>query len=242
MKICDKCGMQMPDTAKFCRMCGNLLGDAVIPQEEEGTAAEEAVTAEKAAAAEEAAAAEAFVPAEEPAAAETLAAAEPLIAEPAAAAEKAAAEPAEPEKAPAAEPVMASEAPAGQRRKTDHTMEFDQADISENKVFAMAAYLLGPIGLIIAAIAGKGSPYSEFHVRQGLKLQIAETLVLIIVGIAECILWAPLYMTYSPRLFGLALILIIGVIFLILRIACFVMACRNKAVEVPIVRGLKFMR
>ena len=34
----------------------------------------------------------------------------------------------------------------------DHTAEFDQKDISDNKVFAMIAYLIGTTGIIIARL------------------------------------------------------------------------------------------
>ena len=35
----------------------------------------------------------------------------------------------------------------------DHTAEFDPADISENKVIAMAPYLMGWVGIIVALLA-----------------------------------------------------------------------------------------
>lgn len=47
----------------------------------------------------------------------------------------------------------------------DHTAEFSQKDISDNKVIAMLVYLMGAVGIIIALLASSESPYVSFHVR-----------------------------------------------------------------------------
>ena len=67
-------------------------------------------------------------------------------------------------------------APAAPADVTEHTAEFDPADISQNKVVAMVPYLLGWIGIIIALLASGTSPYASFHVRQALKIQICSVL------------------------------------------------------------------
>ncbi|WP_417403721.1 zinc-ribbon domain-containing protein [Hominenteromicrobium sp.] len=54
----------------------------------------------------------------------------------------------------------------------DHTAEFDPEDVSQNKVIAMAAYILGTVGIIIALLAAPQSKYAAFHSRQALKLDI----------------------------------------------------------------------
>lgn len=51
----------------------------------------------------------------------------------------------------------------------DHTAEFDPADISANKVFALIPYLMGWVGVIITLLASSSSPYAGFHVRQALE-------------------------------------------------------------------------
>ena len=58
----------------------------------------------------------------------------------------------------------------------DHTAEFDPEDVSQNKVIAMAAYILGTVGIIIALLAAPQSKYAAFHSRQALKLDIVSTL------------------------------------------------------------------
>ena len=62
----------------------------------------------------------------------------------------------------------------------DHTAEFDPEDVSQNKVIAMAAYILGTVGIIIALLAAPQSKYAAFHSRQALKLDIVSTLLLIV--------------------------------------------------------------
>lgn len=57
----------------------------------------------------------------------------------------------------------------------DHTAEFDPEDVSQNKVIAMAAYILGTVGIIIALLAAPQSKYAAFHSRQALKLDIVST-------------------------------------------------------------------
>ena len=60
----------------------------------------------------------------------------------------------------------------------DHTAEFDPQDISDNKVFAMLGYLLGTVGIIIALLASRKSPFTMFHVRQALKFTVVNILML----------------------------------------------------------------
>ena len=62
----------------------------------------------------------------------------------------------------------------------DHTAEFDPEDISQNKVIAMAAYILGTVGIIIALLAAPQSKYAAFHSRQALKLDIVSTLLILV--------------------------------------------------------------
>ena len=47
-------------------------------------------------------------------------------------------------------PMAAPVAPAAVVPSTDHTAEFDPKDISDNKVYAMATYMLSVIGVVIA--------------------------------------------------------------------------------------------
>ena len=112
----------------------------------------------------------------------------------------------------------------------DHTDEFDEKDISDNKVTAMAAYLLGPLGVIIALLAGQNSPFAEFHMRQGLKFVVVESLLSII---AVLLCW-----TVIVPVAAAILCIILGVV----KIIAFVSVCKGRAVEPPIIRSLGFLR
>ena len=57
---------------------------------------------------------------------------------------------------------------------SDHTAEFDAADISENKVLAMLPYLLSWIGVIVALLGSHDSKFAAFHVKQALKLTVRQ--------------------------------------------------------------------
>ncbi len=111
----------------------------------------------------------------------------------------------------------------------DHTAEFDAKDISDNKCFAMLPYLLSFIGVIIALLASSASPYTMFHVRQGLKIMVCEFLVLIVGMIVPFLGWF--------------IVLPIGMVILeVVAIICFFRVCKGQAKEAPIVKGLKFLK
>ena len=112
----------------------------------------------------------------------------------------------------------------------DHTAEFDAKDISDNKVVAMVVYLLGTLGVIIAAILAGDSKYAGFHVRQSLKLTVCNLLVYII-GALLC--WTIIV----PIAAGVCFIILF-----VVRIICFFNVCGGKAIEPAIVRGLGFLK
>ena len=112
----------------------------------------------------------------------------------------------------------------------DHTAEFDIKDVSENKVLAMIAYLLGIPGMVIAAIAGKNSPYTGFHIRQALKIKVVSLLVAF-VSLILC--WTIIV----PFVGGIALIVLF-----VIKIICFFNVCAGKAKEPAIISSLKFMK
>ncbi len=112
----------------------------------------------------------------------------------------------------------------------DHSAEFTAEDISKNKIIAMAAYLLGIPGVIIALLASHDSPYAAFHVRESLKLTIAGILGGICCGIL-CIIFI-----------GLFLLPILCIVLLVVRIICFFNVCAGKAKTAPIVGNLPFFK
>ena len=110
---------------------------------------------------------------------------------------------------------------------SDHTAEFDPADISENKVIAMAPYLMGWVGIIVALLAINNSKYVSFNVKQTLKLEIC-----LVLSAFLCIVpflgWVA---------FGVCTIII-----LVLKIIGFVNVCKGKEQELPIVKDFAFLK
>ena len=112
----------------------------------------------------------------------------------------------------------------------DHTADFTAEDISKNKVVAMAAYVLGMIGIVIALLAAPESPYASFHSRQALKLEIVSQLLLV-VSLVLC--WTFIV----PILGGIALAVVY-----VVRIICFFQVCSGKAKDAAIVGSLPFLK
>lgn len=112
----------------------------------------------------------------------------------------------------------------------NHTNEFDASDISENKAVAMLPYLLGTIGLLIAALLSKSSKYVTFHLKQALKILVVEAILIILAAI--------LFITIIvPIAAGICFIILF-----VLKIIQFFSICSGKAKEVPIIRSLGFLK
>ena len=112
----------------------------------------------------------------------------------------------------------------------DHTGEFDQKDISDNKVFAMSVYILGVVGIIIALLASNNSKYVAFHLRQAMKFLIVEVLT----AICTVLLFWTIIVPIAAGIF----ITILAVI----EIICFFQVCKGQAKEPAIIKSLKFLK
>lgn len=111
----------------------------------------------------------------------------------------------------------------------DHTSEFDAQDIAENKLVAMLIYLLGIVGVAIALLVKKESDYLAFHIRQGIKFVVVETLA----SLATALLcWTCI----APVVGGVFIVALA-----IVRLICFFDVCNGKAKEAPIIRSFKFL-
>ena len=119
----------------------------------------------------------------------------------------------------------------------DHTAEFDAADIAENKLFAMAMYLLGPLGMIIAMLAVQDSRYTAFHVRQALKLTIAEILGILVLVVAAFLIWSLRMRVFMVFVIAVAIIGLVAI-----HLLCVLQVIRSKAKEVYLVRNLRFLK
>lgn len=147
-------------------------------------------------------------------------------------------QPAQPEQAPEAAPAQQPvyQQPVYQQpmqpayNPADHTAEFAADDISKNKVTAMAAYMLGIIGIVIALLAAPESPYASFHSRQALKLEIVNQLILLAMIV---LIW-----TFIVPIVGAIAMLAIMVI----RVILFFQVCAGKAKDAPLIGSLPFLK
>lgn len=118
------------------------------------------------------------------------------------------------------------------RQKTNR--KFTPEDISENKVSAMAAYLLGPMGIIIALLIARDSAYTAFHVRQALKLTVCSVALEIIAAILALFGMIPLVGIIFKLVFIIICAIWLGV--LVLRLVAIAQVCDGEARE-PVIIG-----
>ena len=109
----------------------------------------------------------------------------------------------------------------------DHTAEFDPQDISDNKVFAMAAYLLSAVGIIITMLAAQKSPYAMFHARQALKISVCGALLMICMIVP--------FLGWLVAGIGLLVLAVVSII-------QFFSVCGGKAKEAPIIKNFGFLK
>jgi len=119
----------------------------------------------------------------------------------------------------------------------DHTKDFDSRDISENKVAAMLVYLLGPAGIIIALLSSGSSLYANFHIKQSMKLTVAEILGIVILSIAAYIMWN---IHLRALMFLMVTVFVIGL--MVIHLLSFFQVCKGKAKEIYLVRNLQFLK
>jgi Predicted membrane protein len=122
-------------------------------------------------------------------------------------------------------------------QNTDYSANFDSKDISENKVSAMAAYLLGPVGIIIALLIARDSAYTAFHVRQALKLTVCSVALEIIAAILALFGMIPLVGIIFKLVLVIICIIWLGV--LVLRLIAIAQVCDGEAREPAIVGKMK---
>ncbi len=108
----------------------------------------------------------------------------------------------------------------------DHTDEFDAADISDNKVYALSAYLFSLVGVFLCHILAKKSDYAQFHAREALKIHIT-SIVVYLLSVLFC--W-----TCIVPVAGV----IICIILFVVKIIAFVQVCLGKAVEPWLIRSI----
>ena len=111
----------------------------------------------------------------------------------------------------------------------DHTDSYNAEDISENRLYCIAVYVFGIIGVIVASLLAKDSPYARFHIRQMLKISIVETIVIFVMSVLCWTVIVPI----ASMVCLLALFII--------RIACILDVTKNKAVDALIIKDIGFL-
>lgn len=123
----------------------------------------------------------------------------------------------------------------------NHTAEFSAKDISDNKVMAMLPYLFSWIGVVLVLLASKESPYASFHVKQYLKVLVTQA-VMSLISIACIVVMIIPVLGWIIGGLGLVAIAIMNIILFVVTIIGFFGVCKGTAKELPIVKGLKFLR
>ena len=123
----------------------------------------------------------------------------------------------------------------------DRTAEFDKADISANKVYAILSYI--GFLVLVPLIAVPKSKYARFHANQGLVLLIGE--------VAYSIVRSVLLFVLSFASIGLGRILYIavkfatgavGIVFIVFAVIGIVNAAQGIAKELPLVGKIKILK
>ena len=125
---------------------------------------------------------------------------------------------------------------AGLNNTADNTADFDKADIEQNKVMGILAYLSWLV--LIPIFAAPKSKFARFHANQGLVLAITEVAWWIVQGILSAILYA-----ISWRLGFISTILsLVNIVFLVLLIIGIMNAANGRAKELPIIGKFKILK
>lgn len=118
----------------------------------------------------------------------------------------------------------------------DTTASFEKADIEQNKVMGILAYLSWLV--LIPIFAAPKSKFARYHANQGLLLAITEIIWWIVQGILSAILYA-----VSWRLGFISSILsVVNILFLVMAIIGIINAANGKAKELPVIGKFKLLK
>lgn len=119
---------------------------------------------------------------------------------------------------------------------SDTTAEFDKADVEQNKIMAVLAYISWLV--LIPIFAAPNSKFARYHANQGLVLLISEAIYSVLFGTVSAILFF-----IHPILSAIWGILgIVSILFLILAIIGIVNVCNGKAKELPIIGKIRILK
>ena len=119
----------------------------------------------------------------------------------------------------------------------DTTADFDKADIEQNKVMSILAYLSWLV--LIPIFAAPKSKFARFHANQGLVLAITEVAWWIVTGVVSTILYNISWTLGS--LFG-TLLGLVNLVFLVMLVLGIVNAAGGRAKELPVIGKFKILK
>ncbi len=118
----------------------------------------------------------------------------------------------------------------------DYTNEIDPADVSENRVMGILAYISWLV--LIPIFAAKNSKFARFHANQGLLLAIAEAAL----GLTQAILILALGRLWVLKLVIRLLFLVPHLLIVALTVLGIVNAARGKAKELPVIGKIRILK
>ena len=119
----------------------------------------------------------------------------------------------------------------------DYTNTFDPADIQQNKLMGVLAYLSWLV--LIPIFAAPKSKFARFHANQGLILAIVHTSWIILSTILEFIL--TIINWYVGWIFGIIFTLL-GLVFIAPLILGIINASNGRAKELPLIGKIRILK
>ena len=119
----------------------------------------------------------------------------------------------------------------------DYTNTFDPADIQQNKLMGVLAYLSWLV--LIPIFAAPKSKFARFHANQGLVLAIVHTAWIILSTILEFIL--TIINGYLGWIFGIIFTLL-GLVFIVPLILGIINASNGRAKELPLIGKIRILK
>lgn len=119
----------------------------------------------------------------------------------------------------------------------DSTDDFDEEDISNNKLLAVLAYF--GILVFITILVAPNSKYARFHASQGINLLVCSVAYFIIYSVITAICVA---ISFTLGQIVSSVLLLINIFFLALFIIGIINAVQGKAKELPFIGGFKILK
>lgn len=119
----------------------------------------------------------------------------------------------------------------------DTTGDFDSADIEQNKIMGILAYISWLV--LVPIFAAPNSKFARFHANQGLVLAIVEIVYGIATGVLSSILYA---ISFTLGSIISTLFSIVAIVFFVVSIIGIINAVNGKAKELPLIGKIRILK